>query len=74
VLDSRYSSAIEQVFVLWKRFRLFRDGELVYRFTYRDPQGRLSSLLAAWANEDDWWDWDTPFDFVHKRLGRTARR
>jgi len=73
VLDATHSSRIERVLGFWKRFSLYRDGELVYRFTYLDPQARPWSLLSAVANMDDWWDWDTPFDSVHSRLHRPER-
>ena len=72
-LDPTYSSTIDRVLAFWKRFSLYRNGELVYRFTYLDPQARFWSLLSAAVNNDDWWDWDTPFDSVHNRLGVQKR-
>jgi hypothetical protein len=65
VLDSSYSSELERLFGFWLRFVLRKNDDVVLRFVYRDPQTRFSSLL--W---DDWWDWDTPFEFVHEYLAR----
>lgn len=73
VLDPTYSSTIDRVLAFWKRFSLYRNGELAYRFTYLDPHARPWSLLSAAANMDEWWDWDTPFDSVHSRLRAEKR-
>ena len=71
VLDSSYTSTLTRQHHLWMRFRLLKDGAVVYRFTYRDLQSRFWSILSAVAFMDDWWDWDTPFYFVHNHLRGT---
>jgi len=74
VLDSSYSSELTRLLGFWLRFVLRRNDNVVYRFVYRDPQSRFWSLLSAAANMDDWWDWDTPFESVHKHLSQHAAR
>ena len=73
VLDSSHTSEIQRLLGFWLRFVLRRNDEVVFSFVYRDPQSRFWSLMSAAANMDDWWDWDTPFEFVHKHLGRAKR-
>lgn len=69
VLDASYSSELETHRSLWKRFSLLRDGAVVQRFTYRDPQTHLRSLLLSLVFMDEPWNWDTPFEYVHRQLG-----
>ena len=74
VLDSSYSSEIKPVLGLWRRFVLRKLGDVVFQILYRDPQTRFGSFFF-----DDWWDWDTPFEFANEHLtqqaaGRTAGR
>jgi len=69
VLDSSYSSELKRLLGFWLRFILRKHDDIVFRFVYRDPQSRFGSLLS-----DDWWDWDTPFEFVHEHLTRDAAR
>lgn len=63
-LDRSYSCSQKQFFCFWKVFKLFRSGEQVFKFTYRDPQTRPKSLFRAMLFDDDWWDWETPFSEV----------
>jgi hypothetical protein len=69
VLDSSYSSEIKRVLVFWLRFVLRRNGAVVFQFRYRDPQSRPAGFLF-----DDWWDLDTPFEFVHEHLQKQESR
>jgi hypothetical protein len=72
VLDSTYSTKMERKGFKWILFQLFRGQEKVYEFKYQDPQTRKESLLRALAFDDDWWDWDTPFEDVHKYLAKNS--
>ena len=67
-LDENYSSKIKRRGFKWLLFQLFYDKKKVYEFKFQDPQTRKKSLLRALAFDDDWWDWDTPFEDVHKYL------
>lgn len=66
VLDGNYKVSQQAVRLGWCHFRLFCKGEEVYSFIYRRPQTRLRSLLLAFTCDEDWFDWDTPFDDVEK--------
>lgn len=66
VLDERYSASNTGRRFFRNEFRLYRDSEVVYRFTYRNPQARLSSLFWSALNNDDYWNWDTPFSDVEQ--------
>ena len=68
VLDASYTSELETHRRLWKRFTLRRGGEVVHGFTYRDPQTRLGSLVLSLFFMDEPWNWDTPFETVHRHL------
>lgn len=67
-LDSSYTSKMKRRGFKWIIFQLFQGKEKVYEFKYQDPQTRTKSLLRALVFDDDWWDWDTPFEDVHKYL------
>ncbi|MGH9794560.1 MAG: hypothetical protein ACRD5G_07295 [Candidatus Acidiferrales bacterium] len=69
VLDSSYSSEIKGFLGFWLRFVLRKRDDVMLRFLYRDPSSRFRSLLF-----DDWWNWDTPFDFVNEHLARPGAR
>ncbi len=69
VLDTSFSSKMLRKGFKWIVFQLFRGEEKVFQFEYQDPQTRIESLLRALVFDDDWWDWDTPFEDVHKYLG-----
>lgn len=71
-LDSGYSSKMKRKGFKWILFQLFHGKEKVYEFKYQDPQTRKESLLRALAFDDDWWDWDTPFEDVHKYLEKNS--
>jgi len=71
-LDESFSSKMKRKGSKWIIFRLFRNKELVFEFKYQDPQTRKKSLLMALTFDDDWWDWDTPFEDVHKYLGANS--
>jgi hypothetical protein len=64
-LDSTFSSYLYKKSFRWKVFELYQNDETVYEFTYRDPHTRLRSLFFGLFCQDDWWDWDTPFDDAH---------
>ena len=66
VLDGSYAVSQQNVYFFWRRFRLYWNNVKVFSFTYRDPQTRLWSLLLALGFDDDWFDWDTPFEDVEK--------
>lgn len=72
VLDSSYSSKMKRKGFKWILFQLFHGQKKVYEFKYQDPQTRKESLLRALAFDDDWWDWDTPFEDVHKYLEKNS--
>ncbi len=67
-LGSSYSAKMKRRGFRWILFQLFRNREKVYEFKYKDPQTRKESLLRALTFDDDWWDWDTPFEDVYKYL------
>ena len=68
VLGANHSSNMKRRGFKWILFQLFHGKEKVYEIRYQDPQTRKMSLLLAMARDDDWWDWDTPFEDVHKYL------
>ncbi len=67
-LDSTFSSYLYKKSFRWKVFELYQNDETVYKFTYQDPHTRLRSLFFGLFCQDDWWDWDTPFDDAHNYL------
>ena len=72
ILGATYSSKIKSKGFKWKVFQLFNGKEKVYEFKYQDPQTRKESLLRALVCDDDWWDWDTPFEDIHKQLEKNS--
>lgn len=67
-LDENYRCSIERIKFFWNKFRLYNQEELVFQFYYREPQTKLWSLLCSLGMDDNWWEWDTPFDDVRKYL------
>lgn len=67
-LDNNYNCEISSIGWLWHRFKLFKEGTCVYTIIYRDPQTRIWSLIHGLIMDDDWWNWDTPFNDVKKYL------
>ena len=68
VLNGNYFSKMKRKSFKWILFQLFKGNEKVYEFKYQDPKTRIESLLRALVFDDDWWDWDTPFEDTHKYL------
>lgn len=68
ILGPDFSSKMIRKGSKWILFQLYQNGEKVYEFKYQDPQTRTHSILSALAFDDDWWDWDTPFEDVYKYL------
>ncbi len=69
-IDSNYSSNMVRKGFKWIEFQLLKNNKKVYTFKYQDPQTRPGSLLRAFFFDDDWWDWDTPFENVHNYINK----
>lgn len=67
-LDHSYRCKIIPIKWIWKQFQLFKDGTCVYKIVYRDPQTKVCSFIRSLFMDDDWWNWDTPFDDVKNYL------
>jgi hypothetical protein len=72
-LDATYTSKMKRRGFKWILFQLFKDRKKVYEFKYQDPQTRKKSLLRAFVFDDDWWDWNSPFEDVHKYIEKTVK-